>query len=240
MKMNKPHHIAIIMDGNGRWATARSKARVNGHRAGLDSLKKTIQLAIRDGISVLSLFAFSSENWRRPAYEVKALNQLFLQALSSQVQELHENNIRLRFIGDLSFFSQKLQTSMMAAQKLTVNNVGLQLIIAVNYGGQWDILQATRSLIQHYQASGESASTLTLDTFEQSLSTRDIPPPDLLIRTSGEQRISNFFLWQLAYTELYFTQVYWPDFDDACWLDALAHFKQCDRRYGEIASPDIS
>lgn len=240
MKMNKPHHIAIIMDGNGRWATARSKARVNGHRAGLESLKNTIKFALRDGIAVLSLFAFSSENWRRPALEVKALNQLFLQALSSQVQELHENNIRLRFIGDLTYFSQKLQSAMIAAEELTLSNTGLQLLIAVNYGGQWDILQATRSLIEQYRHSDDSPASLTFDTFERHLATRDIPPPDLLIRTSGEQRISNFFLWQLAYTELYFTQVYWPDFDEASWLDALTHFTQCDRRYGEISSEDIT
>lgn len=215
------------MDGNGRWAKLHNKPRSAGHRAGGETVQKIIKTAADVGIEVLSLFAFSTENWRRPKQEIDNLMQLFLKGLQESTKKLHKNQIQLRFIGDLSRFSVKLRQQIKQAADLTKHNTGLKLIIAVNYGGQWDILQATKKIIH------EHLENISAETFAKSLVTADLPDPDLFIRTSGEQRISNFFLWQLAYTELYFTEVLWPDFDESCFLEALEDFAKRKRRFGK-------
>jgi undecaprenyl diphosphate synthase len=221
------------MDGNGRWAKLHHKPRSAGHKAGAEAVQKIIKNAVKNDIEVLSLFAFSTENWRRPQREIKNLMQLFLQGLQESTEKLHKNNIQLRFIGDLTRFSVKLRQQITETTKLTQHNTGLKLIIAVNYGGQWDILQATKKLAQQIVNQKITAEDICTKTFAQFLITADLPDPDLFIRTSGEQRISNFFLWQLAYAELYFTDVLWPDFDEQCFMQALDAFAKRKRRFGD-------
>lgn len=227
-----PKHIAVIMDGNGRWAKAKGKARVFGHKAGVEAVRKTVSTANRLGIKALTLFAFSSENWRRPEAEVSLLMELFMTVLSREVKRLHKNNIQLRIIGDKRRFSQRLQDKILAAEELTADNTGMVLNIAANYGGQWDILEAAKRLAQHAIDNELDLETLTEQDLESGLSTYGLPEVDLLIRTSGECRISNFMLWQTAYAELFFTEEHWPDFDESSLLNAVAWFVTRERRFG--------
>ena len=227
-----PQHIAVIMDGNGRWAKAKGKARVFGHKAGVEAVRKTVSTANRLGIKVVTLFAFSSENWRRPEDEVSLLMELFMTVLGREVKRLHKNNIRLCIIGDKSRFSARLQKKIAAAELLTEGNTGLVLNVAANYGGQWDILQATKQMMQRVIDQQLDIESLTEQDLAQGLVTQGLPDVDLLIRTSGECRISNFMLWQMAYAELYFIEQHWPDFDEQSLVDAVAWFVNRERRFG--------
>ena len=226
-----PRHVAIIMDGNGRWARKRLLPRVAGHRKGVEALRGVIRACGERGVSHLTVFAFSSENWRRPADEVTLLMELFLRALESEVAKLHENGIRFRVIGDLAPFSERIRDLIAQAEALTANNDQLTFSVAANYGGRWDILQAVRKLL----VAKNSADEITEDDLTQHLCLADLPEPDLFIRTGGEQRISNFLLWQLAYTELYFTDALWPDFDPAALDAAIASYQQRERRFGRTS-----
>jgi undecaprenyl diphosphate synthase len=229
---NLPQHIAVIMDGNGRWAKKRFMPRLAGHRAGVESARRIVKNCARRGIKVLTLFAFSSENWRRPQLEVSHLMELFLTGLEREAAELHKNNIRLRFIGDRHRFSQSLISKINEVEYQTKENSGMTLIIAADYGGQWDITQAARQLASEAVAGTIAVDEITAATIASRLSFADLPDPDLFIRTSGEMRISNFLLWQLAYSELYFTPVHWPDFNEEELENALAHYAKRERRYG--------
>ena len=221
------------MDGNGRWATQRNKYRTSGHKAGVKSVRKTIKQASEIGVQWLTLFAFSSENWQRPEKEVSMLMELFTRALKKEVPELHENGVRLSFIGDLSRFSEGLRKRMKTVEGLTKNNKKMVLTIAVNYGGRWDIVQAARLLVQALQNGQIKESDITEGSFERFLALSDAPHPDLLIRTGGDQRISNFLLWQAAYTELYFTPTLWPDFDESSLNQAVEEYQNRERRFGK-------
>lgn len=229
-----PKHVAIIMDGNGRWAKQRHLPRVAGHKAGLETARKIIRACGERGIKVLTLFAFSSENWSRPATEVQALMQLFISALRNEANKLHKNNVQLRVIGNMTRLNTDLRDAIQDAEKLTAQNTGLVLVVAVDYGGQWDIVEAAKQLSRDVAAGRIAADDITLSSFQQALSTKELPAPDLLIRTSGEQRISNFLLWQLAYAELYFTDTFWPDFTLATLEDALRFYAQRERRFGGV------
>ncbi len=220
------------MDGNGRWAENRNLPRVEGHRVGVGVVKAIVQSCMQNKIAVLSLFAFSSENWARPAEEVEFLMQLFIQALGREIQELHQNGVCLRFTGDRSQLSASLCAEMQAAEELTSRNTRLILNIVLNYGGKWDILQAAKKLATQVVDGVVMLDNVDEVAFEKLLSTSDLPDPDLFIRTSGEQRISNFFLWPLAYTELYFSEILWPDFTASEFEKALACFSRRKRRYG--------
>ena len=228
-----PRHIAIVMDGNGRWARKRLMPRVAGHKRGLDTVRRVVQLCIDKGVSHLTLFAFSSENWRRPADEVSFLMQLFMQALREEVQKLHQHNIRLRVIGDLSRFDVRLTETIHEAEALTAGNTALTLSIAANYGGRWDILNAVNAMLA---ANPDKSGDFTEDELAPHLCLADVPEPDLYIRTGGEQRVSNFLLWQLAYTEFYFTDCLWPDFDEAAFSQALASYARRERRFGRTSA----
>ncbi len=231
-----PRHVAIIMDGNGRWATARRMRRAAGHRAGVETVRRIVEACARRGVEYLTLFAFSSENWRRPADEVSLLMNLFVMALEREVTKLHQNGIRLCVIGELGAFSPRLQRAIAAACERTGNNTRLTLTIAANYGGRWDLLQAMRAALAVDPSLGADPSRLDEAALSKHLSMAHAPEPDLFIRTGGEQRISNFLLWQLAYTELYFTGAYWPDFD-ADELDrAIAWYGARERRFGRTGA----
>lgn len=224
-----PTHVAIIMDGNGRWARNRAMPRHLGHKAGIRPVKAAVRYAASRGIAVLTLFAFSSENWNRPREEVGRLMALFLDALDKEVAELNENKVRIRFVGSLGHLSKVLQDKITQAEQLTENNTGLRLNVAVAYGGRWDIVNAAKKALD----SGVSFDSLDEQTFGQFLQLGDCPDPDLLIRTGGEARISNFLMWQLAYSELYFTDILWPDFDAAAFDLALDFFSSKQRRFGK-------
>lgn len=228
----KPRHIAVIMDGNGRWAKKRMLPRVAGHRKGLEAVRAIVRCCAEDGVEFLTLFAFSSENWRRPADEVSFLMQLFVRALEQEVADLHKNNIRLKVVGDLDQFETALVSNIQAAQTLTAANTGLTLTIAANYGGRWDILQAVNRLTQ---TDPQRAGRYGEADLAPYLALSYAPEPDLFIRTGGEQRISNFCLWQLAYTEFHFTQILWPDFDRAAFDAALASYGRRERRFGRTS-----
>ncbi len=228
-----PRHVAVIMDGNGRWAEQRNKPRVVGHRAGVETVREMVRAAGELGIEVLTLFAFSSENWRRPQKEVGLLMELFMVALEREVKKLHHNNVKLRIIGDKRAFSEKIQKRIADAEFLTQNNNGLVLNIAANYGGKWDITQAVRKLAERVRQGDMLAEEITPESIAEELTTADLPEPDLFIRTGGEQRISNFMIWQLAYTELYFTPVLWPDFNRTEFEKALISFSKRQRRFGQ-------
>jgi undecaprenyl diphosphate synthase len=232
-----PRHVAVIMDGNGRWAEQRSLPRAAGHRAGAKAVRTTIEEAVRHGVGALTLFAFSSENWQRPAGEVGLLMQLFLEALDREVAELDANSVRIRFIGDRSRLAPALVERMIAAESRTARHRRLDLVIAVAYGGRWDIAQAARRLALDVAAGRRDAAGIDEDTVAGSLETAGRPAPDLFIRTGGERRISNFLLWDLAYTELWFTDTLWPDFDAACFATALEDFGGRERRFGRVARP---
>lgn len=228
-----PRHVAIIMDGNGRWAKKRMMPRFIGHRKGAKRVREIVQASAQRGIEVLTLFAFSTENWQRPEEEVSALMQLFLDALKKETDALHENNIRLRVIGDRSRFEPAIQAAIADAEALTAHNSAMVLNVAANYGGRWDILQAMQRFCAE---TGWVPEQCTEAQLSQYLSTAGLPEPDLMIRTGGEQRISNFLIWQLAYTELYFTDTLWPDFDEQAFVAALEDFAQRQRRFGRVES----
>lgn len=232
---HKPQHIAIVMDGNGRWAKKRFLPRFAGHKAGVNAVRKVVQFCLDNNIQVLTLFAFSSENWLRPETEVNELMGLFLNLLEKEIQKLNENQVKLKVIGDTSKFTEKLQNAIRHAEMLTEINQKMQLNIAANYGGRWDILNATKMIVAKVKANEISEDDITPQLFEQYLSTHNIPDPDLFIRTSGEQRISNFLLWQLSYSELYFTDTLWPDFDEKQMQTALDYYYQRERRFGCIS-----
>ncbi|HQS44663.1 MAG: di-trans,poly-cis-decaprenylcistransferase [Methylotenera sp. 24-45-7] len=227
-----PKHIAVIMDGNGRWARKRFLPRVAGHKRGVETVRDVVKHCVKLDVKYLTLFAFSSENWRRPVDEVSFLMGLFMDALDREVSKLHQNNIKLVMIGDRSYFDTNLVEKINASERLTANNTGLVLTIAANYGGRWDILQA----VNHMQlALPALAGQFTEENLYPFLSMHYAPEPDLFIRTGGEMRISNYLLWQLAYTELYFTDTLWPDFDEAAFNLAITSYTQRERRFGRTS-----
>ena len=227
-----PRHIAIIMDGNGRWAAKRLLPRIAGHRRGVEVVRDTVQACSQKGIEFLTLFAFSSENWRRPADEVSFLMQLFMLALEREVAKLHKNNIRFKVIGDLTRFEPRLNRLIAEAEQLTRDNTQLTLTVAANYGGRWDMIQAVSRMLKH---KPQLAAGFTEADLLPYLSLAYAPEPDFFIRTGGERRISNFLLWQLAYTEMYFTDTLWPDFDAAEFERAIASYQQRERRFGRTS-----
>jgi undecaprenyl diphosphate synthase len=233
--LSTPKHIAIIMDGNGRWAEARGLPRHAGHKEGVRPVRMCIEECSRRAVVALTLFAFSSENWRRPALEVGSLMQLFLDAMDREVDELHRNAVRLRFIGDRQPLSVKLQARMAASEQLTAANTGLNLQLAVSYGGRWDIVQAARRLAAAVASGALRVEDIDEQRFSQSLALGDVPDPDLFIRTGGDCRISNFLLWNLAYTEIFVSDTLWPDFDVAHFDAALEAFASRQRRFGQTA-----
>jgi len=229
-KLPEPHgpqHVAVIMDGNGRWAKSRGRPRGFGHRAGVQSARRMVRACHKHGVGALTVFAFSQENWSRPQAEVGLLMQLFLRTLSKELDGMHKSDIRLRFIGDHADFEPALRKLMRGAEARTAGNRALQLTVAVGYGGQWDIQQAAAACVR-------AKVPLTAENLESRLQSAGLPPVDLLIRTGGERRISNFMLWQLAYTELYFTDTLWPDFREAEFERALAWFRGRERRFGRV------
>jgi undecaprenyl diphosphate synthase len=234
-----PKHIAIIMDGNGRWAKAKGLMRTLGHKKGMDCVRSIVEACSEKNIQALTLFAFSTENWRRPEEEVGYLMGLFLAMMRSEVGKLHKNNVVLRIIGDRSRFSTKLQKAMSDAEKLTKDNTGLSLNIAANYGGRSDIAEATRILCRRVAKGELNPEDVTADMLQAELSLHHLPEPDLLIRTGGEKRVSNFLLWQLAYAEYYFTDNYWPDFDKQALDKAIFSFSSRQRRFGKTGDQII-
>ncbi|WP_347554446.1 polyprenyl diphosphate synthase [Robbsia sp. KACC 23696] len=230
-----PRHIAIILDGNGRWAQKRHLPRVAGHTKGVEAIHRTVSLCLDRGVEYLTLFAFSSENWRRPEDEVSFLMRLFIAVLEREVAKMHANGIRLRIVGDLSRFNKRIIELAARAEAKTAKNTRMTLTIAANYGGRWDILQATRKIAEEAAARGDIGE-IDEERFEQHLAMAYAPEPDLFIRTGGEQRVSNFLLWQLAYTELYFTPSFWPDFDEKVFNEAIASFRHRERRFGRTSA----
>lgn len=230
-----PRHVAIIMDGNNRWAKKRLLPGIAGHKAGVDAVRAVIEACLEAGVEVLTLFAFSSENWQRPAAEVRALMELFLRALRREAKKLQESGVSLRIIGDRSRFQPELQAAMREAELLTAGQGRFTLQIAANYGGQWDIVQAARHLACEVQAGRLQPEDISPQLLQSCLSTGDLPLPDLCIRTGGDHRISNFLLWQLAYAELYFSDLYWPDFKQDAMRKALADFATRQRRFGKTS-----
>ncbi len=227
-----PRHVAIIMDGNGRWAKQRYLPRVAGHRKGADALRATIRRCVQRGVEYLTVFAFSSENWRRPAEEVSVLMQLFLSALEQEISKLHDNDIRFKVVGDLSRFDKKIVDLIQNAEAMTQQNKRLTLTVAANYGGRWDIMQAVQHMLRDRP---ELALGFEEQDFAPYMSMHYAPEPDLFIRTGGEQRISNFLLWQLAYTELYFTDTLWPDFNGQALDSAIESYQSRERRFGRTS-----
>ena len=228
-----PAHVAIIMDGNGRWAECRGKSRIFGHRKGVEVVRNVVDACGRRGIPYLTLYAFSSENWNRPREEVRLLTELLFTTLESEALQLHENGIRLRVIGDLSPFGEKINRTVREVQELTRANKNLNLTIAVNYGGRWDIANACREIAVAVKNRSCSLSEITEQTVARKLSTADLPEPDLFIRTGGEIRVSNFLLWQIAYSELFFIDTLWPEFDESCLDEALKSYRRRQRRFGK-------
>lgn len=227
-----PRHVAIIMDGNGRWATKRFLPRVAGHVKGVEAVRAAVEACARRGVEYLTLFAFSSENWRRPEEEVSLLMRLFVTALEREVSKLHANNIRLKVVGDLSRFDAKLQGMIANAERKTAANTRMTLTVCANYGGRWDIMQAVGKMV----ATHPGAADFTEEQLAPHLAMAYAPEPDLFIRTGGEQRISNFLLWQLAYTELFFTDAYWPDFSNEHLDAAIASYQHRERRFGRTGA----
>jgi len=230
----RPKHIAVIMDGNGRWAAKRALPRTAGHAMGVKSVRRIVDGCARNDIEVLTLFAFSSENWKRPREEVSMLMNRFLEALDSEVAELHGNRVRLRFIGSLEQLSTALRDRIEKAEALTVANTGMTLVIAIAYGGRWDIAVAAKELARRCVAGEMQADDIDEAAVGSALALQGLPDPDLLIRTGGDQRISNFLLWNLAYTELYFCDTLWPDFGDKELTAAIDHFSTRQRRFGLV------
>ena len=230
-----PSHVAIIMDGNGRWANGRNLPRAAGHNAGVKALRKIAEHCVVRKIDILTVYAFSSENWRRPEKEVSLLMELFMSSLKSEAQDLHRNNIVLRFIGERTAFPEKLQATIADAEALTADNTGLSLVIAANYGGRWDIVTACKKLAEKTKSAEIDVSNIDEALLNRTMCLGDLIVPDLFIRTGGEIRISNFLLWQLAYTELYFTDILWPDFGAEQLDEAVAWFSERQRRFGRTA-----
>jgi len=233
-----PRHVAIIMDGNGRWATKRFLPRVAGHGKGVEAVRAVVEACVVRGVEYLTLFAFSSENWRRPADEVSLLMRLFVVALEREVGKMHANGIRLKVVGDLSRFDAKLQEMIDSAERKTAGNTTLTVTICANYGGRWDVMQAVQKMMAARGAAGagQDPAAFSEDELAQYLAMAYAPEPDLFIRTGGEQRISNFLLWQLAYSELYFTDTYWPDFGADELDQAIASYQQRERRFGRTSA----
>ncbi len=227
-----PRHVAIIMDGNGRWAKQRGLPRFAGHKAGVEAVRRVVGACADQGVQVLTLFAFSSENWKRPPTEVSLLMELFFTVLKHEVKKLHRNNVRLRIIGGREAFSERLQARIREAEEFTSGNTGLTVVVAANYGGRWDMTQATRKIAEKVRRGELAVGDVTEDILRAHTEMGDLPEPDLFVRTGGEQRISNFLLWHLAYTELYFTEVLWPDFDSAQLALAIESFGRRQRRFG--------
>lgn len=227
-----PKHIAIIMDGNNRWAKQRYLPKLAGHKAGLDAVRNVVETCLNKNVSYLTLFAFSSENWNRPEDEVKGLMSLFLMALKNEVRKLHKNNIRLRVMGDKTRFSETLQAHIHEAEEKTKENTAMTLVIAANYGGEWDIVNAAKQCAEDVKSGKIESGQISREYFEQYIGLPGVPAPDLYIRTGGETRVSNFMLWQAAYSELYFSDLYWPDFKEEALLAAMADFGRRQRRYG--------
>lgn len=235
-KLNVPEHVTIIMDGNGRWAKQRGQERLYGHKEGVESVRACTELAVEKGIKYLSVFAFSEENWDRPVEEIEGLMQLMLKAISMETPTFQKNGVRFRVIGDFSRLSQKLRDEIADCMKLTEHNTNLQLIIFLSYSGKWDILQAANKFIADNASKMKDGEVpqMSAQDLAANLSTSGIPDPDLLIRTSGEQRISNYMLWQTAYTEYYFTEVLWPDFRKSEFQQALDAYSRRERRFGKV------
>ncbi len=235
-RTDSPRHLAIIIDGNGRWATKRFLPRNAGHARGVQSVRQVVEACGRRGVEYLTLFAFSTENWRRPKEEVSLLMRLFIQTLEKEVGKLDEQGVRLRVIGDVSAFEPKLQDLIQAAEQRTAHNSALNLTIAANYGGRWDILQAMKRLLRAHPELASNPQAIDETVFGEHLSMAWAPEPDLFIRTGGEQRVSNFLIWQLAYTELYFTDEYWPDFDVKEIDAAFEWYRSRERRFGRTSA----
>ncbi len=230
---DQPKHVVVVMDGNGRWAKKRMMPRTAGHHAGVKSTREIVEDCVKRKIQALTLFAFSSENWQRPEQEVSSLMELFVSTLQSEVKSLDKQNVRVRFIGELSAFSKKLQKKISETKELTKNNTGLQLNIAVNYGGRWDIAEACKAIINKIQSGELQTCDINAELINEYVCLKQLPEPDLFIRTGGEMRISNFLIWQLAYTELYFTDVLWPDFKSEEFSTALDWYAGRQRRFGK-------
>ena len=226
---NLPEHVAVIMDGNGRWAKKNGKPRVFGHKNGVNAVRETTEAAAELGIKYLTLYAFSTENWKRPAFEVNALMTLLVETMGKELDRLNENNIQLQAIGDLSKLPTRTRKALQKGIDSTASNTGMVLVLALNYSGRWDITQATQQIIS------KGITEVTEELISQHLSTADIPDPELLIRTSGEFRISNFLMWQLSYAELYFTPVFWPEFDKEAFYQALSNYQRRERRFGMVS-----
>ena len=235
-----PRHVAIIMDGNNRWAERRGLPGAAGHRAGVEAVRGVLRACREQGVEVLTLFAFSSENWGRPQPEVRALLALLSRYLRNEVREMHKDGIRLRFIGERNRFSERLRRLMHQSEQLTLENVGATVVIAVDYGGQWDIAQAAQKLAERVLAGSLQPLDITPELIDQNISVSDLPRPDLCIRTGGDARVSNFMLWHFAYSELYFTNVLWPDFDEAEFARALADYSRRERRFGLRDAPGLA
>jgi undecaprenyl diphosphate synthase len=228
------HHIGVIMDGNGRWAKSRGLPRTMGHRAGTDATRKIVKACGELGVSYLTIYVFSAENWGRPQKEVSMLMDLLVEMVRREIEDLHKNNVRLRTIGDLSKLPPKTREELLHGIDATQKNTGLNLVLAVSYGGRAEIVNAAKAFAKKVQSDPDSIDTLDEETFSSYLYTKDIPDPELIIRTGGDMRISNFLLWQAAYAELYITDVLWPDFDKECLIAAMNDFKKRDRRFGKV------
>jgi len=239
-ELNIPLHIAIVMDGNGRWARAKNRPRFMGHKKGVEAVRDIVKTCSQLNIECLSLFAFSSENWKRPEDEIKHLMGLFMMALDREAKALARNNVKLKIVGDLSAFSEKLQTKIKEVEELTSACTGLQLIVAANYGGRWDITEAIKRISKQVESGTKTVDSITEDDLNDNLSTTGIPDPDLFIRTGGEKRISNFLIWQMAYAELYFTDVLWPDFDAEQLKMAIQDYSSRQRRFGKTSEQVIA
>jgi len=228
-----PRHLAIVMDGNGRWANKRHLPRAAGHKAGVNSTRKIVENCVKDKIEALTIFAFSSENWNRPEAEVSSLMSLFVSTITAEVKKLNKKNVCVQFIGERTRFSEKLQKSINESEQLTKNNTGLQLNIAANYGGRWDVVNACKLLLSDVISNNRTIDEIDEEIFNSYTSLSELPAPDLFIRTGGEQRISNFLIWQLAYSELYFVDTLWPDFSDEGYAAALSWYAGRQRRFGK-------
>ncbi len=228
-----PRHIAVVMDGNGRWANKRHLPRAAGRKAGVNATRTIVENCAKTKIQALTIFAFSSENWNRPESEVSMLMGLFISTITAEVKKLHQKNVRVKFIGERSRFSEKLQKSINASEDLTAENTGMQLNIAANYGGRWDVVNACKSLVREVQENKVTIDDIDEKLFNSFVSLSELPEPDLFVRTGGEQRISNFLIWQLSYSELYFVDTLWPDFSDADFAAALSWYANRQRRFGK-------
>lgn len=235
-----PKHIAVIMDGNGRWAKTQGKPRVFGHKNGVDAVREVTEICAEIGVQYLTLYAFSTENWSRPAAEVGALMALLVEAVRNELKTLNKNNIRLQAIGDLNKLPPASRKALMEGIEATKNNTRMTLVLALNYSSRWEIVQASRLIAEDVKLGKLDPASIDEEVFSSYLSTRDIPDPELLIRTSGEQRISNYLLWQIAYAELYFTEVFWPDFKKKNLMEAILDYQKRERRFGKTSEQLVS